>query len=730
MKTRKKIKKSKQKEFTKEIFEILNKNPNYEFNWKQMAGKLDLTSTEDRNLLIKSLEKLRNKGKLELIERGKYKMAVPNHYHQGIVDITSNGSAYVICSDFEEDIFIPSNMINQALHGDLVEIYVFPRRKNGRRIEGEITKIIERKRNTFVGIVQMQKNFAFVLPTDRRMYTDIFLSKNDFNGAKDGDKVLVRIKEWTNKSSSPYGVVEKILGKPGEHHTEIHSILAEYGLPYEFPHEVEAFAKQLNTSITSEEIAKRTDMRKALTFTIDPKDAKDFDDALSFEILENGNYQIGVHIADVSHYVQEGTILDDEAFNRATSIYLVDRVVPMLPEVLSNFACSLRPNEEKYTFSAVFELDKEAQIIDSWFGRTITISDARFAYEEAQTIIEQVENSSSISDFQMPEQVSIREEGSYMVSKNIVQAILTLNDLAKKLRSKRMALGAISFDKLEVKFHLDENNNPLGVYTKQSKEAHKLIEEFMLLANRKVAEFISKQKKTFVYRIHDEPDEEKLMQMQGVISRFGYQINLKDRKTISHSINHLLEEVKGKKEQNLVDTLAVRSMSKASYSTHNIGHYGLAFTHYTHFTSPIRRYPDVMVHRLLQYYLDGGASVDESVYETKCKHSSQMENLATNAERDSIKYMQVKYMQEHKDQVFLGVISGVTEWGIYVEIIENKCEGMIRARDLKDDYYVFDEKQYALVGEVTHKMYQLGDEISVRVKNTDLIKKHLDFELV
>lgn len=542
--------------------------------------------------------------------------------------------------------------------------------------------------------------------------------------ASNGDKVIAEITEWPDNADSPFGTITDVLGKPGEHQTEIHSILAEYGLPYEFPTEVEHYADTLDTSIKAQEIAKRRDMRDVLTFTIDPKDAKDFDDALSFKLLDNGNYEIGIHIADVSHYVQPDTILDDEAYDRATSVYLVDRVVPMLPEVLSNNACSLRPNEEKYTFSAIFELDDKALIKNQWFGRTVIDSNERFAYEEAQYIIENGKGD-------IPEDISIRGN-AYSVSAKVVEATLILDKLAKIMRSKRMQQGAISFDKVEVRFNLNEKSEPESVYFKEAKDANKLIEEFMLLANRKVAEFIGKQKptKTFVYRIHDDPDEDKLLALNGIISRFGHKLNFKDKKSISASLNQLLEDVKGKKEQNLVDTLAIRSMSKAIYTVDNIGHYGLAFDYYSHFTSPIRRYPDVMVHRLLQHYLEGGKSPQAEVYEDKCKHSSNMENLAANAERDSIKYMQIKFMQDHQDREFIGVISGVTEWGIYVEIIENKCEGMVRIRDIKGDYYIFDEKQYAIVGERTGKTYQLGDEVVVMVKSTDLVKRHLDFSLI
>ena len=609
------------------------------------------------------------------------------------------------------------------MDGDEVEFYAYKRRKRG-KLEGEITQILKRAKNEYVGVIQISKNYAFVVADNTKMYKDIFVPINKINKAEDGDKVLVSLEDWPENADSPYGKVIKVLGKPGEHSTEIHSILAEYGLPYEFPYEVEDFANKIDTSISEKEIANRRDMRDVLTFTIDPKDAKDFDDALSFKTLENGLYEIGIHIADVSHYVKENTILDEEAFERATSVYLVDRVVPMLPEILSNNACSLRPQEEKYTFSAIFHINDKAEVKHQWFGRTVIYSDARFAYEEAQAVIESKTNS-------IPEEVSLTGQ-AYNTSQSIADAILKLDDLAKIMRKERMKNGAISFDKVEVKFDLNSEANPVGVYFKTNKDANKLIEEFMLLANKKVAEFIGKQspKKIFVYRVHDEPDDSKLAALQNIVGRFGYKLDLRDRKHITSSLNRLLKDVDGKKEQNLVDTLAVRSMSKAEYTTHNIGHYGLAFDYYTHFTSPIRRYPDVMVHRLLQYYLDGGKSVNEALFEDKCVHSSNMENLATKAERDSIKYMQIKFMQDHKDQEFTGVISGVTDWGIYIEIITNKCEGMVSVRDMKDDHYVFDETQYAMVGKNTKMMYQLGDEVVVTVKNTDLVKKHLDFNLV
>jgi len=716
------------KDLTRKILKLLNQSPNKSFNYKQISSKLELTDANGRNQIIQKLEELKGQQKVEEVERGKFKVIPLDKYYIGTIDATTNGNGYFICDELEHDIYIPARNLNKALNKDTVKIYKYNRR-NSKKEEGDVVEIIKRFKTEFVGVLQLNRNFGFVVPDDSKMYADIFIPQNKLRGAEDGVKVLVEITDWPDKSKNPFGKIKEVLGMPGDHDTEIHSILLEYGLPYKFPENVEAEAATIPLEITEDEIAKRRDMRKDLTFTIDPKDAKDFDDALSFEVLENGNYEIGIHIADVSHYVQEKTILEEEAYTRATSVYLVDRVVPMLPEVLSNGVCSLRPNEEKLTFSAVFEMNEKAQIVNKWFGRTITYSDKRFAYEEAQEIIETESN-------QISKEISITDK-AYIVAPEIVTAILKLNELGKKLRKKRLKEGAITFDRVEVKFNLDKNAEPIGVFFKESKDANKLIEEFMLLANKNVAEFIGKQKgvpskNTFVYRVHDEPNLDKLNALQSIVSKFGYKnkIDTQDKKTTSSSLNQLLKDVHGKGEANMIETLAVRSMSKAEYTTENIGHYGLAFDYYSHFTSPIRRYPDVMTHRLLQHYLDGGKSPKAEVYEEKCRHSSEMEYLASRAERDSIKYMQVKYMDKHKDQEFEGVISGVTEWGIYVEIIENKCEGMCRIREIKDDYYIFDEKQFALVGQSTKNMYQLGDHVLIKVKHTDLERKHLDFTLL
>ena len=696
------------KNLNQRILQVFYNNPNKNFNYKQIAAKLEIEDSDGRNQIIRAMKEMEASDRLDEVTRGKFVLVKQTHYHEGIVDITARGNAYVVCDDLEHDVYVPSRNLNHALNKDLVRVYVYKRRKNS-KLEGDIVAILERSKFEYVGVLQKNKDYGFVVPDDPKMYSDIFIAPENLLEAQDGDKVLAKITDWPQKSKNPFGEILKVLGKPGDHDTEIHSILVEYGLPYTFPDHVEEFASSIPIEISDEEIAKRRDMRKDLTFTIDPTDAKDFDDALSFKVLENGHFEVGIHIADVSHYVKENTILEEEAYQRATSVYLVDRVVPMLPEILSNNVCSLRPNEEKLTFSAVFEMNHKGDVIDAWYGRTVIYSDQRFTYDQAQQII---------------------TGESLHKNDKLNLAIKTLDSLAKKMRVRRMSSGAISFDKTEVKFQLDEDANPIGVFVKESKDANKLIEEFMLLANRKVAEFIGKKKKTFVYRVHDEPDIDKLTALQGVITKFGYRIDTRSRDTTSQSLNKLLADVHGKPESNMIETLAIRSMSKAVYTTENIGHYGLAFDYYTHFTSPIRRYPDVMAHRLLQHYLDGGKSVKADKYEDKCDHSSEREIMASKAERNSIKYMQVKYMQDHPEQEFEGVISGVTEWGIYVEIIENKCEGMVRIKDISSDYFIFDERQYALIGQARKKMYQLGDKVVVTVKNTDLERKHLDFNLI
>ena len=650
-------------------------------------------------------------------------MKQKKQYHQGILDVTSSGRGFVICEELEQDISISKKGINKAFNGDLVEVYCYKRKKNG-SLEGEIVNIIERKKTTFVGTLQIDKNYAFVLTRGARMYTDFFIDKKqitpDYN---DGDKVLVRFDEWPKRAESPFGTLIENFGPPGETATEMHAILSDYGLPLRFPEEVEAAAAEIDQRITAEEIKKRRDFRKVLTFTIDPKTAKDFDDALSFEVLGEDLYEVGIHIADVSYYVQPGSILDQEALDRATSVYLVDRVIPMLPEVLSNGVCSLRPHEEKYTFSAVFQINGKGEIKKEWFGRTVIYSDHRFAYEEAQDMIET----------QTPivsEKHSLRN-GSYTIDDATFTAVITLDKIARNLRKDRMKSGALSFDRVEVNFNLKEDNTPESVFFKTSKDANKLIEEFMLLANKQVARFAGKRDKPLpmVYRIHDEPDPEKLNNLQTVVAGFGYQLNLKT-KNVSQSINKLLLDTQGKQEQNMIDTLTIRCMSKAEYTTQNIGHYGLAFDYYAHFTSPIRRYPDVMVHRLLAQHLnkEKWPSIDQ--LEEASTHSSQREQLATKAERDSIKFMQIKFMENHIGEEFAGVISGVTDRGIYVEIIENKCEGMVRIKDVPGDYFFFDDRNHALVGERTKKIYQLGDTVTVTVAKADLIKRHLDFTMV
>lgn len=637
----------------------------------------------------------------------------------GVLDVSVRGVAAVVCEGLGEKIHLEN--IGQYLHNDIVEVYVFSRRKKN-KYYGEITRLVKRDKNEYVGKIEISEKFSFVIIDNKRIHVDIFVPISFINNAKNNDKVLVEITEWRKNSQSPNGIIKKVLGTEGEHNTEIHSILAEYGLPYDFEKEIKDYANNIDTTINSKEVSKRRDFRKELTFTIDPVDAKDFDDAISFKKLSQNSYEIGVHIADVSHYLQPNTILDNEAFNRATSVYLVDRVVPMLPEILSNKACSLRPNEEKYTFSAVFIIEKN-KVINEWFGKTIINSNYRFSYEEAQEIIETKNNI-------IRKEVSLNNK-EYSVSNNVKEAVLKLNEIASYMRKERMNSGAISFDKKEVRFSINKDKEPTGVYVKESKESNKLVEEFMLLANRKVSEYIGKKNKKniFIYRVHDLPDESKIKALKEVAKSLGYNLDISSRKRMSESLNKILKKIKGKKEQSLIESLAIRSMSKAEYTTKNIGHYGLAFDYYSHFTSPIRRYPDVIVHRLLEQYLNKENPSGHEIYNSACDHCTQREILATKAERDSIKFMQIKYMQDKKNKKFNGVISGITDWGIFVEIVENKCEGMIPVRDLKGDYYIYNKDEHSLIGKKTKIKYQLGDSIQVQVKHADLIKKQLDFIL-
>lgn len=706
-KSKKKSKGNLNNHLAADIKKVLQASGNKALNYKQIAAKLEVKDDFTKELIAEMLHALVEKEEVEEPETGKYKYIKKETFVEGKVDMLSSGNAFVIVDGMEEDIFISSKNINGAMPSDFVKVNIFNKKTEGRK-EGEIVEVLQRNKTEFVGTLDVSEKYAFLVPDNDRVNLDIFIPIPNLNGGKHGEKAVVRITEWPKSGKKPTGEVIKVLGKKGENETEMHAILAEYGFPSEFPPQVELYAEKISFDIPADEIKRRRDFRKITTFTIDPHDAKDFDDALSIQILPNGNYEIGVHIADVTYYMPEGSMLDQEAYNRATSVYLVDRVVPMLPEKLSNGVCSLRPNEDKLCYSAVFEMDKNTNIKSQWFGRTVIHSIRRFTYEEAQQVIETGEG-------------DLKDE------------IKIFWDLASQMRKQRFDNGALKVESSEVKFKLDNKGVPYEVYFKVTKEANWLIEEFMLLANKKVAEKIGlkdenqKEIKTFVYRIHDQPDETKLGELKEFVKSFGYQIDINSPRNIAHSLNKMLMAVKGKPEEDMIQSLTIRSMAKAIYSTENIGHYGLGFQHYSHFTSPIRRYPDVMVHRLLDRYLQGMASVPAKDYEIKCRHSSEMEKKAAEAERASTKYKQVEYLSDRIGEIFDGVITGVTEWGIYVEIIENKCEGMVRARDLKDDAYDYDEKNHQYKGRKYGKRYRLGDKLKIQVKNADLERRQVDF---
>jgi ribonuclease R len=696
-------------ELVRNITNIFNENPTKAFNSRQIAAFLDLKHDSQKDHVHNILFQLLEDDFLTEVSRGKFKMNSRGGFITGTIE-RQGVKTFLQPDDGGEPVFIPERKTNHALLNDKVKVFLYASRR-GQQPEGEVVDILERAKDTFVGILDVSENYAFLICDNRVLTNDVFIPKNKLNGAKNGQKVVVKLLQWEPNLKSPVGEVIDILGNKGDNDAEMHAILAEFGLPYKYPADVEAAADKIDAGITPEEVAKRTDMRGIPTFTIDPRDAKDFDDALSLRKLDNGLWEVGVHIADVTHYVQPGSIIEKEGRERATSVYLVDRTIPMLPEHLSNGICSLRPDEDKLCYSVIFKMNDKAEVTHYDIVKTVIRSNRRFTYEEAQQVIE-----TGNGDFK--------------------EQILELDRLAKILRQKRFDQGAIAFDRVEVRFDIDEKGKPVSVFFKEQKDANKLIEEFMLLANKTVATHIGKpgrgqKAKTFVYRIHDLPNPDKLENFSQFIRKFGYQLRTTGKQSaVSGSINALLDAVQGKKEQNLIETLAIRSMAKAEYSTDNMGHYGLSFDYYTHFTSPIRRYPDMMVHRLLERYGSGGKNVNQKEYEDLCRHSSDMEQLAANAERASIKYKQVEFMAAHLGQVFDGVISGVTEWGIYVELVENKCEGMVPIRELDDDYYTFDDKNYCLVGRRYRRKYQLGDEVTVRVARANLDKKQLDFVLV
>lgn len=703
------VAKPKKKELEQLVIDFLTQNKEKQFNYKQIAAALNIRGEEGRKILVKVLDRLRDEDVLLETSRGRYRSNNRGLILEGRFERRNNGKNFFVPDDDANSINIPERNSRHAMNGDRVRVQLLAKRKRA-DTEGAVIEILERAQSRFVGVLEVQKYFAFLIMDSKFLANDIFIPMDELNGGKNGDKVVVEIVEWPEKANNPVGKVIDVLGKSGRNDTEMHAILAHYDLPYRYPENVNRAADLIPETIDEKEIARREDFRGVFTMTIDPKDAKDFDDALSLRKISPTVWEVGVHIADVTHYVKAGDLIDKEAENRATSVYLVDRTIPMLPEKLSNELCSLRPNEDKLCFSVVFELNEKAEVRKHRIVRTVIHSDSRLTYEDAQTIIE-------------------TGKGDFSTE------ILTLNALAQQLRERRFANGAINFERYEVKFNLDEKGKPLGVYFKESKEANHLIEEFMLLANRTVAEAVGKvpkgkHAKSFVYRIHDVPDPEKLDTLNTFILRFGHKIKTEGSKVdVAKSINSLLDKVQGRPEENLVETIAIRTMSKAVYSSKNVGHYGLAFDYYTHFTSPIRRYPDMMVHRLLERYLDGGRSVDPGTLELECKHCSEMEQVAANAERDSVKYKQVEFMSDKIGKVYDGVVSGITEWGIYVEINENKCEGMIPIRELDDDFYELDEKNYRLVGRRTKREYRLGQPVSIQVARANLERKQLDFVL-
>ncbi|HZK02975.1 MAG TPA: ribonuclease R [Bacteroidaceae bacterium] len=702
---------------TESLVSFFKENQQNPVNIKRVFSLLKLNTKPARNLCLEIIQELVDDGVL-VETQGLFKLAIKEHYLEGLFQRKNSGKNYFIPDDGGDPIFVAERNSGGAMNGDRVKLALFARRMRS-SIEGEVVEIIKRAKDKFVGTLQVDKQFAFLL-SENRNGSDIFIPRNFLKNGKTGDKAVVKIVKWPDSNNrNPVGKIIDILGQAGENNTEMHAILAEHGLPYSYPKNIEKAANKISASISAQTIAEREDFRKVTTITIDPKDAKDFDDAISIKPLQGGFWEVGIHIADVSYYVEEGGIIDKEALKRATSIYLVDRTIPMLPEKLSNELCSLRPNEDKLTYSVIFTISEAGQVKNSRISRTIINSDRRFTYQEVQNIIEREQNNGM----------------QKLPGDELDKEIMALDNIAKKLREKRFASGAISFERVEVRFEIDENSKPVSVYFQESKDSNNLIEEFMLLANRTVAEKIgkrqNKQPKVFVYRIHDQPSPEKLANLSQFISKFGFKIKTSGKNIeVAKSLNKLLIDIKGRREQNLVETISLRSMQKAVYSTTNVGHYGLAFDYYTHFTSPIRRYPDLIVHRLLTRYLSGKRSVMRSKYENLCDHCSNMEQLAEAAERSSIKYKQVEYMSERMGIPYEAIISGVTEWGLYAEIIENKCEGLIPIRTLVGDFFEFDEKNYSLIGQKTHKRYRLGDTIKIEVTHCNLDKKQMDFALI